>query len=87
MVLLAQRTSLSHSHGPGGGPPGVMRELAEELMGLELPRGLIVGSAVISHCTPVPGAPAWQWHLADVQRIARPRKPTRHPQPVWFRPF
>ena len=27
------------------------------------------------------------WHLAGVQRADRPRKPTRHPQPAWFRPF
>lgn len=64
-----------------------MPGLAGELMGADLPRGVIVGSAVISHCTPLPAAAAWQWHLADVRRIARPRKPARHPQPVWFRPF
>jgi len=29
----------------------------------------------------------YQWHLTDVQRIKRFRKPTLHPQPVWFEPF
>ena len=70
-----------------GGVPGVMLELARELMGVDLPTGVIVGSAVISHCTPMPGVPAYEWHLADVERIASPRKPERQPQPVWFRPF
>jgi hypothetical protein len=28
-----------------------------------------------------------RWHLTDVQRIDRLRKPKRQPQPVWFRPF
>ena len=54
---------------------------------MDLPTGVIVGSAVISHCTPMPGVPAYEWHLADVERIASPRKPERQPQPVWFRPF
>jgi hypothetical protein len=29
----------------------------------------------------------YQWHLSGVRRIARPRKPRRMPQPVWFKPF
>jgi ASCH domain-containing protein len=29
----------------------------------------------------------FKWHLVDVRRAWRLRKPTRHPQPVWFRPF
>jgi hypothetical protein len=27
------------------------------------------------------------WHLADVQRAKKFRKPKGHPQPVWFTPF
>jgi hypothetical protein len=27
------------------------------------------------------------WHLAEVERAGKLRKPTRHPQPGWFRPF
>jgi hypothetical protein len=27
------------------------------------------------------------WHLADVQRAKKFRKPSGHPQPVWFTPF
>jgi hypothetical protein len=73
--------------------PAWMVALAEELMRVELPRGLIVGTAVIAECSgPVepktPGGRAYyHWHLADVERLADPVKPTRHPQPVWFRPF
>ena len=53
-----------------------------------LPRGVIVGTAVISHCTNGgTGRSAYEWHLIDVQRIKRPRKPRGRPQPVWFRPF
>jgi hypothetical protein len=29
----------------------------------------------------------YAWHLADVKRLTRHRKPTKHPQPVWFNPF
>lgn len=38
-----------------------------------------------SRCPPRLGI--YQWHLADVRRIARPRKPSGKPQPVWFEPF
>jgi hypothetical protein len=57
----------------------------------QLPTGLIVGTAVISHVTRIERSQAGrlchQWHLKDVRRLARPRKPKRFPQPVWFRPF
>jgi hypothetical protein len=29
----------------------------------------------------------YQWDLTDVQRVKRPRKPHRRPQPMWFRLF
>jgi len=29
----------------------------------------------------------YRWHLADVERAAKLRKPKGHPQPVWFKPF
>jgi hypothetical protein len=29
----------------------------------------------------------YEWHLTDVKRAKKFRKPTGHPQPVWFRPF
>ena len=68
-----------------GEPPGWMMELAEQLILSQLPSGMIVGSAVIERVTR--GADLYEWHLADAQRSARPRKPTGHPQPVWFKPF
>jgi hypothetical protein len=50
--------------------------------------GVIVGTAVISRVTNGGvGAMAYEWHLADVQRLETPRRPSRQPQPVWFRPF
>ena len=74
-----------------------MIELAMELdgqikligPGTRLPAGVIVGSAVIARCVPRNGnsqpttrnSQLYEWHLADVQRASRPRKPTRRPQP------
>jgi len=72
-------------------PPGWMIELAKQvkMIGLEedLPRGLIVGSAVIEKVIP-PSCEGdlYQWVLTDVERLRTPRKPQRQPQPVWFRP-
>ena len=67
-----------------------MLELAEaiKLFGpdVQLPTGVIVGSAVIERVSPREDG-MWQWHLADIERAKRLRKPTGHPQPVWFEPF
>jgi hypothetical protein len=77
-----------------GEPPGWMMELAEELILGQLPSGVIVGSAVIERCVPAllptpysPPPTLYEWHLANVRRSARLRKPAGHPQPVWFKPF
>ncbi len=32
-------------------------------------------------------ATLYEWHLVDVERAKRFRKPKGHPQPVWFTPF
>lgn len=69
----------------------------------ELPTGVIVGTAVIERCepadasgqlavnelaaSPCPPIALYKWHLVDVQRARRLRKPVGHPQPVWFRAF
>jgi hypothetical protein len=84
--------------GRGERPPAWMLELAGRLIRGELPTGVIVGSAVIERCAPAevdppsgdaagPGGALYAWHLADVERFAQPRRPTGHPQPVWFQPF
>ena len=49
------------------------------------PTGVIVGTAKITHCVRENGH--YEWHLADVKRLDRPRKPRGRPQPVWFRPY
>jgi hypothetical protein len=75
----------------GQAPPPWMIELAEamklwkpgELGGL--PRGVIVGSAVIEKVTPGDGI--YHWHLREIQRTPRLRKPRGRPQPVWFKAF
>jgi len=54
----------------------------------DLPRGVIVGTAVIHTVTPpTADTPYYHWHLEGVQRLAEPIKPKGHPQPTWFRPF
>ena len=74
----------------GAGALPWMLELAEaiKLFGpdVQLPMGVIVGSAVIERVSPREDG-MWQWHLADIERAKRLRKPTGHPQPVWFEPF
>ena len=99
---------------PGELPPWML-ELAEQIKlippDLELPRGVIVGSAVIEKCERVASGqlpvvsgetrdrsllgtdnsqlatPLFRWHLADVERAKKLRKPKGQPQPVWFEPF
>ncbi len=51
----------------------------------QLPTGVIVGSAVIARCEA--NNDHHEWHLSDVKRLKRPRKPKRMLQPVWFTPF
>ena len=95
------RPALPRQAGKGGvwstdlsdeAPPPWMLELAEALRlwgpDAELPRGVIVGSAVIEKVTgPADGHGRYQWHLTDVKRARQLRRPTGHPQPVWFQPF
>jgi hypothetical protein len=53
-----------------------------------MPTGVIVGTAVISHVTNGgKGQMAYEWHLSNVKRLPKPRKPKGRPQPVWFKPF
>jgi len=47
--------------------------------------GVLVGTLKITHCTR--GGDYYHWHLADVKRLRKSRKPKRHPQPRWWRPF
>ncbi|MGB7160346.1 MAG: ASCH domain-containing protein [Tepidisphaeraceae bacterium] len=82
-------------------PPQWMIELAEQvgmiephlLNGALLPTGVIVGSAVIEKVSQVDsrstgsGRAMYRWHLANVERAKKLRKPNGHPQPVWFKPF
>jgi hypothetical protein len=77
-------------------PPQWMLELGEQVGMIEagalLPTGVIVGSAVIERVSGplsvVSGeAGVYQWHLTDVRRATRLRRPKGHPQPVWFEPF
>jgi hypothetical protein len=81
-----------------GAQPGP-RTLDSRLRGNDtpgtLPPGVIVGTAIIERCVPSDGSQAgrlchlYQWHLSNVKRLPphKQRKPTRRPQPVWFKPF
>jgi hypothetical protein len=51
----------------------------------ELPRGVIVGTVELYDC--VEGKDSYHWHLRNPIRAKQKRKPTGHPQPVWFYPF
>lgn len=64
---------------------GVNGHHSDEIREGDAPTGVIVGTAIITRCSKYNGH--YEWHLADVKRIDRPRKPKRMPQPVWFRPF
>ena len=79
---------------PGSGPEPWMMELARMLILKDLPTGVIVGSAVITQCRmhsaecrTAEEAPLFEWHLTDVERVKKLRKPKGQPQPVWFYPF
>jgi len=74
-------------------PPSWMLELARQVKLIEpdadLPTGLLVGTAVIEKVEAPSDASAvastiFMWHLADVQRLKHPIKPSGHPQPVWW---
>ena len=67
-------------------PPAYMLELAKLLILDDLPRGVIVGSAVIDRVTRGDDG-LYHWHLVGVERAKTFRKPRGHPQPVWFNPF
>lgn len=61
----------------------------EALRAADLPKGVIVGTAIITGNIP-PGETGnefWGWQLAKVKRVRKPRKPKRQPQPTWFNPF
>jgi hypothetical protein len=47
--------------------------------------GVLVGTVEITDCTGTDGA--YQWHLAKPERMSKPLKPKKRPQPVWFYPF
>src|SRR5258706_3370772 len=73
---------------PSDALPRWMIELAEQVGMIEagalLPTGVIVGSAVIERVTPPDAGDAaklFRWHLVDVERAKRFRKPRGHPQP------
>ncbi len=51
----------------------------------DLPIGVLVGVATVTHCTAT--SDGWAWHLTDVHRLDTPVVPERHPQPAWWRPF
>lgn len=64
-----------------------MPDLARVPILKDLPIGVsvMVGSAVIKKVTP--RKDLHEWHLGDIERAKKLRKPNGHPQPVWFKPF
>lgn len=70
--------------------PAWLAELATQMRlipdDVVLPTGMLVGSARIDRVSQIEEA-LFCWHLADVERLQMPKRPTRHPQPAWFQPF
>ena len=51
-----------------------------------LPTGKILGTVELVDCQKGRNG-RYEWHLREPRRLARPRPPVKHPQPVWFYPF
>lgn len=47
----------------------------------DLPRGVIIGTVDLHDCED------GDWHVREPERAEKLKKPTNHPQPVWFTPF
>ena len=64
---------------------GVNGHASEDIQPGDAPTGVIVGTATITKCER--NHAGYEWHLSDVKRLPKPRKPKGRPQPVWFKPF
>ncbi|MBL8217540.1 MAG: ASCH domain-containing protein [Bryobacterales bacterium] len=49
-------------------------------------RGKLIGTVEIVNCVP-DKRHGFAYKLANPQRLARPVKPRKQPQPIWFYPF
>ena len=47
----------------------------------DLPRGVIIGTVNLHDCE------GGDWHVSEPERATTLKRPTNHPQPVWFNPF
>ncbi len=83
--IIGQRFYIYASQKPADGQEKRFAKLGCEFE--DLPSGVIVGSAVISHVTYNKRMGLYEWHLTGIKRLKRHRKPSGHPQPVWFTPF
>ena len=64
---------------------GINGHASADIQPGDAPTGVVVGTAIICDCVKNNGH--YEWHLSDVKRLPKPRKPKRMPQPVWFKPF
>lgn len=64
---------------------GVNGHSASDINQADAPTGVIVGTAKISKCVRENGH--YEWHLTQVRRFKRPRRPKGTPQAVWWKPF
>lgn len=80
-TIKRERVYIFASHAPA-------QEKAFTKLGLQpgdLPRGVLIGTAEIVDCKE--SQSVFEWHLARPERLDKPVKPRRTPQPVWFHPF
>jgi ASCH domain len=53
----------------------------------ELPRFAVIGSVELFDCRRGDAGDGFEWWLRRPERAAEFRRPTEHPQPVWFYPW
>ena len=73
-MIYSERAACGEQHPQS--PPYPLTSSPPEM----LPTGVIVGTATIARCDR--NHNGYEWHLSNVKRLPKPRKPKRVPQPV-----
>jgi len=92
-TLIRGRVWIYAARGPARSAP--LCPLADDVA---LLRGVLVGTVELVACRPLRRSDrtdaclaidfdGYAWLMANPQRLAIPRKPARHPQPMFFYPF
>jgi len=89
MIELAEQVKLIEPGAQGGLPTGVIvgSAVIEKCEEIRDQKSESSGRASDLASDLRPLTSLFKWHLTDVERAKKLRKPSKHPQPVWFRPF